>query len=280
MAPNRKSIPTSAMYMAVDSPMIDIIVGPEGQQKTFAVHQSLLESRSEYFENALKPERFTEGRERAIRFADEDPEIFHLYLSFAYVPKEVENYTQRIIHGDAPTDRDEFHKWFDPQATKLAAVFALAHMLMDDDMIDGVCLKGLMHLIDANFTSDGRTQAAAFPVKGLNVLYESLPEQVDGEDPRFADPRFAIQNRYLSMGNSDGFYDSCSDHGKLLYDSIGDMPCMFLQKLINGLYEDRIDWVHWNEAQRKLHAKDKEIIQLKARIATLDSANAEPRNHP
>jgi hypothetical protein len=270
------------MYMAVDSPTIDIIVGPEGQQKTFAVHQSLLEFRSEYFENALKPERFTEGRERAIRFADEDPEIFHLYLSFAYVPKEVENYTQRIIHGDAPTDRDEFHKWFDPQAIKLAAVFVLAHMLMDDDMMDDVCLKGLMHLIDAKFTFDGRTQAAAFPVKGLNVLYEGLPEQLDtgGEGLRFADPRFAIQNRYLSMGNSDGFYDSCSDHGKLLYDSIDNMPRLFLQKLINGLYEDRVDWVHWSEAQRKLREKDKEIIQLKARIAALESANAGLRNRP
>lgn len=44
MATERKPVPTSAMYMTVDSHIITILVGPENQQQSFRVHQSLLEA--------------------------------------------------------------------------------------------------------------------------------------------------------------------------------------------------------------------------------------------
>lgn len=124
-----------AMYMAIKSPTITIIVGPEGNQEMFIAHLAPIEARSDVFKNAFKPDRFIESHERVIRFPHEDPEIFGLYLSFAYNSQEVQKYTQRIIEEKAPTDRDAFHEWYDPQVTRLAHVFVLANMLLDTDMM-------------------------------------------------------------------------------------------------------------------------------------------------
>ncbi|KAF3053540.1 hypothetical protein E8E11_011551 [Didymella keratinophila] len=163
MATERKPVPTSAMYMTVDSRIITILVGPENQQQSFRVHQSLLQARSKNFRNALKPDRFVEAKEEVVRFTEEDPEIFHLYLSFAYDAKEAENYTERIMQCDAPTDWAAFHEWFNPQATKLAKIFVLAHMLLDNDMMQEM-FGQIQNLSDADFSFDGKIQAAAFPV--------------------------------------------------------------------------------------------------------------------
>ena len=50
-----------------------------------------------------------EAEEGVIRFPDEDPQILPLYLSSAQDANGVENYTGRIIDGDAPTNRAAFN---------------------------------------------------------------------------------------------------------------------------------------------------------------------------
>lgn len=157
------------MYMTVKSPIVSIIVGPEGNEETFNAHQAPLEARSDVFKNAFKRDRFVEGHERVIRFPHEDPEVFRLYLSSADDPLEVKNYNRRIMNGDAPTDWNAFHEWFDPQATRLAQVFVLAHMLWDLDMMTALYSQMDM-LAWASFKFDGRYQQAAFPITGVIAL--------------------------------------------------------------------------------------------------------------
>ena len=191
------ALPYTAMHMTVDSRIITILVGPEGQQKSFNVHQPLLEAWSENFVNALKADRWVEVVEGIIRFPDEDPEIFHLYLSFAYNANGVRSYTEDIIEADVPSDRAAFHELFDPQATKLAKVFVLAHMLLDEDMVMDVH-EQIVELRDAKFFFDGKEQQAAFPVEGISALYEGLP---DPDDVMF-DPRAGLVAGYNTWGGS------------------------------------------------------------------------------
>jgi hypothetical protein len=71
-------------YSYVDSPMIRVLVGNEEVRKESNIHQDLICSRSNFFKNALK-KPWLEANERKVTLAEEEPEIFSLYLKLLYV---------------------------------------------------------------------------------------------------------------------------------------------------------------------------------------------------
>jgi hypothetical protein len=80
-------------------------------------------------------------------------------------------------------------------------------MLLDVGMMVVVCDQ-IENLCDAEFSFDGKNQAAAFPVRGITALYQSLPDIVDTEGPRTV-----ITSRYNDHGgNLDGLESKQPDH--------------------------------------------------------------------
>lgn len=79
-----------------NSPTIKVVVGPEGRQHFFYIHESVLEARSKKSTNAVKQHTSPHGNERMIRFPDEDEEAFALYFDFAYNPTAVHEHWQGL----------------------------------------------------------------------------------------------------------------------------------------------------------------------------------------
>lgn len=111
------------------SPIITLRVGTEGDhQQSFAVHKSLICSRSMNIATALKPNRFQEGKDLSISFPEDDPAIFATYLTYLYRPDKLDSVlTSTTWHNFITT------------YTGLCALYSLSEMLIDDTMKDWVC---------------------------------------------------------------------------------------------------------------------------------------------
>jgi len=173
------------------------------------------------------------------------------------------------MQGDAPTDWAVFHEWFDPQATKLAKVFVLAQMLLDNEMMQEM-FGQIRKLSDADFSFDGKIQAAAFPVEGVIALYENVPDTTEGDDPRIV-----IYSRYNTLGGRlSGAGSDAPDDIKVLRANMDSMPSGFLRDLVFDLYEDRPTYNQWEYLQTNEHANEERIKELKAEIKKLKTLNS------
>ena len=62
-------------------------MGKGADQQEFVVHESFLTDRSEFFRAALSGDRWTETETREIKFPEDKPHIFALYLKYVYTGK-------------------------------------------------------------------------------------------------------------------------------------------------------------------------------------------------
>lgn len=77
-----------------------MLVGPSvGNQRSFAVHEGLLKGRSEFFTNALKPERFKEGIERMVPMPEDEPDLFAVYFQLLYRP-DMMSVNRQLMAGE------------------------------------------------------------------------------------------------------------------------------------------------------------------------------------
>ncbi|KAF2827442.1 hypothetical protein CC86DRAFT_264582, partial [Ophiobolus disseminans] len=90
----------------VNTSIICVIVGSEVKIQEFLVHEGLICGRSDFFKNAPK-EPWVEANERKVMLAEEDPDIFALYLELLYT-----SFDECIV---------------------LSKLYVLAEMLMDDN---------------------------------------------------------------------------------------------------------------------------------------------------
>jgi hypothetical protein len=77
-------VPRSSAVGYVNTSTIRVVVGGEAKNQTFSVHEGLICSRSDFFKNAMK-EPWLEAEERKVSLAEEEPDVFALYLELLYV---------------------------------------------------------------------------------------------------------------------------------------------------------------------------------------------------
>ncbi|CAO2656037.1 Nn.00g048400.m01.CDS01 [Neocucurbitaria sp. VM-36] len=65
------------------SPTLKVMVGEEGNEEDFWVHQKILTSRSEFFKRATNGQ-WLESDERLITLPEDRPDVFRLYLNLLY----------------------------------------------------------------------------------------------------------------------------------------------------------------------------------------------------
>ena len=111
-----------------------MLVSSFERQRSFAVHEGLLKERSEFFTNALKPERFKEGIERVVSMPEDDPDIFAVYIQHLYRPD--------LMSVDRKLNGEEIEQKY----MCLADLYVLAEKLIDTKTKEHVshALKSLM----------------------------------------------------------------------------------------------------------------------------------------
>lgn len=83
------------------SPIITVVVGRDEAQKTFFLHQDILEESSGFFKSGLHA-WFQSGQTRTMDLADEDPRIFTLFANYVYG----QNYDVESLGEDLERDMD------------------------------------------------------------------------------------------------------------------------------------------------------------------------------
>ncbi|EPE26165.1 POZ [Glarea lozoyensis ATCC 20868] len=117
-SPDEKNDPTSRNY---SSPLVTLVVGSGEKTETFYVHKhSLL--KFPYFNGALRPGAFMEGKDEKMNFPEEDPAVFHRLVEFIYEGKcypriineeEMEEYLEApiMVVKDVPNSLAEGYDW-------------------------------------------------------------------------------------------------------------------------------------------------------------------------
>ncbi|KAJ4365521.1 hypothetical protein N0V83_008140 [Neocucurbitaria cava] len=70
-------------FHSFSSPTLKVVVGEEGNEEKFWVHQNILTSHSEFFKRATNGQ-WLESDERLVTLPEDRPDVFRLYLNLLY----------------------------------------------------------------------------------------------------------------------------------------------------------------------------------------------------
>ncbi|KXS97763.1 hypothetical protein AC578_3188 [Pseudocercospora eumusae] len=76
--------PVSDFIDKLDTQIVTVSVGGDGRAKHYAIPAHVLRMGSQWFENALKDGRFQEGQSSTISLPEDSPDVFDLFLYYAY----------------------------------------------------------------------------------------------------------------------------------------------------------------------------------------------------
>ncbi len=147
------------------SKVLKIVVGKETYQREFTVHEDIICRRSEFFRGAMNG-NWPEMQERVIRFPEDRPSVFNLYIYIIYFRKFPELSTAEARVSDV-----QHH-----DMVRLSRLYVLCEKLMDIASKNAT-LRFILYLAKQG-SSDGELR---FPTpEAISIMYEGTPENSPG----------------------------------------------------------------------------------------------------
>ncbi len=138
--------------------MIQVLVGKDGKETKFHVHQNLLINRSAFFKNALS-NGWKEAEDRLVKLPEDKPETFKIYIHFTYTGHLA------VIAEPDPKGRDR-----SKEHPLLADLYVLAEKLQDINCKNAI-MRAMFHTCRPKGVQ-GNTPSA----KICCIIYEGTPE--------------------------------------------------------------------------------------------------------
>ncbi|KAG9199448.1 hypothetical protein G6514_008513 [Epicoccum nigrum] len=196
------------------SPIIRVLVDMKPFTKEFFVHESLICSRSKFFQKAVHGE-WKESEERKVSLPEDEPSVFLTYLNILYAGETLEESAapewERIESKSSPLSDRYLH---------ICKVYVLAGKLMDFSTRESILFR-LTHL-----SKGYRSKRECPSLEAVQAIYSGTPSR----DPM----RRELFDTYTDCINEDilgKFYED--------YSSAAKFPPEFLLDLARNLAHER-----------------------------------------
>lgn len=164
------------MIPSLTGPIIEVIVGDE-KHVTFGVHENVICAASQFFKKAMSGD-WSESKSRSVRLANEEPEVFHLYMQWLY-------------RDTLPVRNDSPGLEGNAEYLQLAKAYVLGDLLQDGNFKDAV-LDAMIERTTSKL-SDGKMWFPVGPV--IRHIYDNTMKS--------SEARRLLVDMYTQTGRSD-----------------------------------------------------------------------------